>query len=62
MAAVQQCWMCRKLTSNKLSWFTVIGTSECNAAVRLLLDVAKAAVAGGRKWKGDKPSRGWDVG
>lgn len=53
MAAVQQSWMCCKLTSNKLSWFSVIGTSGRNAAVTLLLDVAKVAVAGSN-WKGNK--------
>ncbi len=49
--------MCCKLTSNKLSRFTVIGTSGRNAAVKLLSDVAKAAVAGGSKRKDDKPRR-----
>ena len=57
----QSACMCCKLTSNRLSLFTVIGTSGCHAAVRLLSDMAKAAMAGGSKRKGDKLSIEWDV-
>ena len=61
MAAVVQCWMCRKLTSTKLSWFSVIGTRVRKTSVKLLVYVAKAAVAGSSKRKGDKLSMGWDA-